>query len=207
MTAHRCCLIDDAPLPEVGALGVEGHIRMSRRFLDHAEKQLKHHDRVQAAEKIWGAVAQTLKAIGEQRGWEHNGHVNIIFISEQLGLEFGRFREFYRYMALAERMHQNFYENNVSGLSVRTALEEARRFIAELDEIRAAPPRPFIVRDNDDRVRLGLLLGLPRSARPPLGDYSPAGYSRTHGGVDARFPQSGGGDAEAEAAAAPPQGG
>ena len=204
MTAHRCCLIDDAPLPEVGALGVEGHIRMSRRFLDHAEKQLKHHDRVQAAEKIWGAVAQTLKAIGEQRGWEHNGHVNIIFISEQLGLEFGRFREFESYLAQAERMHQNFYENRRSELSVRTALEDARRFIAALDEIRAAPPRPFIVRDNDDRVRLGRLLGLPRSARPPLGDYSPAGYSRTHGGVDdARFPQNAGGDAEAEPAAAP----
>ena len=197
MTAHRCCLIDDAPLPDVGALGVEGHIRMSRRFLDHAEKQLNHHDRVQASEKIWGAVAQTLKAIGEQRGWEHRGHSNLLAINEQLGLEFGRVREFYRYMDMAENMHRNFYENRRSEGAVRAALEDARLFIAELDEIRAAPPRPYTVRDNDDRVRLGRLLGLPRSARPPLGDYSPAGYSRTHdGGVDARFPQHGGGDDE-----------
>lgn len=197
MAAHRCCLIDDAPLPDVGALGVEGHIRMSRRFLDHAEKQLNHHDRVQAAEKIWGAVAQTLKAIGEQRGWEHRGHINIIFIGQQLSLEFGRFREFERYLALAERMHQNFYENSWNEPSVRAALEDAKLFIAELDEIRTAPPRPYTVRDDDDRIRLGRLLGLPRSARPPIGDHSPAGYSRTHdGGVDNRFPQNGGGDDE-----------
>ena len=189
-------MTSDTPLPAPGALGVEGHVRMSRRFLQHAEKQLKHHDRVQAAEKIWGAVAQTLKAIGEQRGWEHQGHYNIIAIGQQLGLEFGRLREFERYLAMAERMHQNFYENGRNELAVWAALEDAKLFIAELDEIRAAPPRPYTVRDDDDRVRLGRLLGLPRSARPPLGDYSPAGYSRTHGGGDARFPQNGGGGDE-----------
>ena len=189
--AHQCCLIDDAPLPNVDAMGVAGHIQMSRRFLDHAEKQLNHHDRVQAAEKIWGAVAQTLKAIGEQRGWEHKGHINIIFIAEQLGLEFGREEEFYRYMNMAENMHRNFYENRRSEGSVRTALEDARQFIAELDEIRAAPPRPYTVRDDDDRVRLGRLLGLPRSARPPIGDYSPVGYTRTPNGAGAGVQESG----------------
>ena len=188
---NQGCPIEDAPLPNVGAMGVAGHIQMSRRFLAHAEKQLKHHDRVQAAEKIWGAVAQTLKAIGEQRGWEHRGHSNILAINEQLGLEFGRVREFYRYMDMAENMHRNFYENRQSEGAVRSALEDAKLFIAELDEIRAAPPRPYTVRDDDDRVRLGRLLGLPRSARPPIGDYSPVGYTRTPNGAGAGVQESG----------------
>ena len=188
---NQSCPIEDAPLPNVGPLGVAGHIQMSRRFLAHAEKQLKHHDRVQAAEKIWGAVAQTLKAIGEQRGWQHRGHSNILAINEQLGLEFGRVREFYRYMDMAENMHRNFYENRQSEGAVRAALEDAKLFIAELDEIRAAPPRPYTVRDDDDRVRLGRLLGLPRSARPPIGDYSPVGYTRTPNGAAPGVQQNG----------------
>ena len=43
----------------------------SQRFLAQAKEELAAGDLQQASEKGWGAAAQMLKAIAEQRGWEH----------------------------------------------------------------------------------------------------------------------------------------
>ncbi len=168
------------PLPEAGELGVDGHAQMSRRFLEHAREQLAGGDRIQAAEKVWGAAAHALKAVGEQRGWVHDRHPNIFDIGEHLGLEFGVFEQFSRYLAQAEYMHRNFYMNGWSESAVRAALNDVETLVGELERIRDIPPRPYTVRDNDDRIRLGRLLGLSRGDRPEIGDSSPVGYSQTH---------------------------
>ena len=167
-------------LPEPGDLGVDGHALMSNRFLEHAREQLAVGDRVQAAEKIWGAAAHALKAVGEQRGWHHDGHANLFDIGEHLGREFGVFEQFSRYLAQAEYMHKNFYQNDRSGSAIESALNDVESFANELEMIRNSPPRAFEVKDDDDRVRLGRLLGLRRGQRPPIGERSGVGFSRTH---------------------------
>ena len=167
-------------LPEPGHLTVDGHAQISRRFLEQAKTHLAEHDRLQAAEKIWGAAAHALKAIGEQRGWLHNNHANVFWIGEHLGREFGRQREFSRYMAQAGYMHQDFYNNRWSEEAIELALADTEDFVNELETIRNSPPRPYTVATDSDRIRLGQLLGLPRSQRPPIGDHSPIGYSQTH---------------------------
>ena len=168
------------PLPEPGELGVEGYAQMSRRFLEHARIQLAQGDRIQAAEKVWGAAAHALKAVGEQRGWIHDKHPNIFDIGEHLGREFDKEELFDRYLARADYVHRNFYENDRSELSVGYALADVEKLAGKLEFIRNSPPRPFTVRDEGDRIRLGRLLGLRRGDRPPIGDYSPVGYSQTH---------------------------
>lgn len=168
------------PLPEPGDLGVEGHAQVSRRFLEHARIQLTQGDRIQAAEKVWGAAAHALKAVGEHRGWIHDNHANLFDIGEQVGLEFGVFDQFTRYLAQAEYMHKNFYQNDRSAAAIRSALNDVETFASELERIRNLPPRPFTVKDDGDRIRLGHLLGLRRGERPPIGDHSPVGYSQTH---------------------------
>ncbi len=172
------------PLPEPGELDVEGHAQLSRRFLEHAGIQLSEGDRIQAAEKVWGAAAHALKAIGEQRGWVHDRHPNIFDIGEHLGLEFGRFEQFSRCLAQAEYMHRNFYLNGWSEDAIQSALTDVEEFVGELDIIRVSPPRPYTVRNDSDRIRLGRLLGLRRADRPAIGDYSPVGYSQTHNSND-----------------------
>ena len=166
-------------LPEPGELGVEGQVQMSRRFLEHAKIQLANGDRIQAAEKIWGAAAHALKAVGEQRGWIHDRHPNIFDIGEHIGREFGREGRFSGYLAQAEYMHKNFYQSDRSEIAIQSALADVEALVGELDIIRASPPRPYTVKDDGDRIRLGRLLGLRRGERPPVGDYSPVGYSRT----------------------------
>ena len=159
---------------------MEGHALMSRRFLEHARNQLAEGDRVQAAEKIWGAAAHALKAVGEQRGWIHDGHANVFDIGEHLGREFGKSEEFDRYLARADFMHRNFYDNKRSELAVNFALRDVEKLVDELEIIRNSPPRCFVVQDDGDRIRLGRLLGLRRGQRPPVGERSPVGFSRTH---------------------------
>ncbi len=159
---------------------MDGHALMSRRFLEHARTQLAEGDRVQAAEKIWGAAAHALKAVGEQRGWLHDGHANVFDIGEHLGREFGKSEEFDRYLARADFMHRNFYDNKRSELAINFALRDVEKLVDELEVIRNSPPRPFVVQDDGDRIRLGRLLGLRRGQRPPVGERSPVGFSRTH---------------------------
>ena len=167
-------------LPEPGELSVDGHAQISRRFLEHARSQLAQGDRLQAAEKVWGAAAHALKAVGEQRGWIHDGHPNLFDIGEHLGREFDKETQFSGYLAQAEYMHKNFYQNDRSEVAIRSAMGDVERLVDDLETIRNSPPRPFVVQDNDDRIRLGRLLGLRRGQRPAIGDSSPVGYSRTH---------------------------
>ena len=159
----------------------DDHAQISRRFLEQARLHLAEHDRLQAAEKIWGAAAHALKAIGEQRGWVHNSHSKVLCVGEHLGREFGREPEFGRYLVLANDMHADFYENEWRENIIRIVLNDVEKFIAELEVIRNSPPRAYTVVDDDDRIRLGHLLGLRRSQRPAIGDYSPVGFSLTHG--------------------------
>ena len=167
-------------LPDPGELGMEGHAQMSRRFLEHARLYLEQGDRIQASEKVWGAAAHALKAVGEQRGWDHRGHSNVLFIGEHLGREFDREALFLRYISQAESMHINFYENRREENVINRALLDVEMLVAELDAVRNSPPRPYRIKDESDRRRLGRLLGLRRGDRPAIGDYSPVGYSQTH---------------------------
>ena len=167
-------------LPEPGELGVDEHTQISRRFLEHARIELAQGDRLQAGEKVWGAAAHALKAVGKQRGWNHDKHSHIFDIGEHLGREFDKEELFDRYLARADYVHRNFYENDRSELSIGYAIADVERLVDELEIIRNSPPRPFTVSDDGDRIRLGRLLGLRRSERPAIGDFSPVGYSQRH---------------------------
>ena len=159
----------------------DGYARISRRFLEQARLHLAEGDRLQAGEKIWGAAAHALKAVGEQRGWRHDKHPDISDIGEHLGREFGREASFGGYLDSAESAHQNFYKNDLNAGAIGVALADVEILTGVLEVIRNSPPRTYTVVDDKDRARLGRLLGLRRGKRPPIGDYSPVGYSLTHG--------------------------
>ena len=45
----------------------------SRAYLEQANEELARDDLLQASEKGWGAASQIVKAVAEERGWEHIG--------------------------------------------------------------------------------------------------------------------------------------
>ena len=166
-------------LPPPGSNDIESHAAMSRRFIDHARDELEKGDRLQASEKLWGAVAHALKAVAIQRGWEHDKHRRIHDVAIQLGNEFGR-PDFQASIRIANSFHENFYENDEEEDSIRWAIDESERFLSDLDVVLSSEPRPFTIANESDRNRVAHLLGLRRSERPDIGTHSESGFSKTH---------------------------
>ena len=168
-------------LPEAVDTTVDDPSRVGRRSLEEARLHLAEGDGSQAAEKIWAAAARALGAVGERRGWVHDSDNSILCIGEHLGREFGREREFNRYLMLAHGMRVDYCGYGRRENVIRIVLDDIEEFVGKLEVIRDLPPRAYTVVDDDDRIRLGCLLGLARAERPAIGDYSPVGYSLAHG--------------------------
>ena len=168
-------------LPPPGKQTSENHVAISHRFLDHAQKELNKGNRLQASEKIWGAMSHALKSIAEQRGWEHPDHASSANIADQLGREFGRRKRFNAWVGTGEGMHQNFYRNMYEVDTIQDAIEDAKSFVTALDQIRNEPPRAYQIRTASERNRIGRLLGIPeeeREARLPFNKTDDLGFSR-----------------------------
>ena len=155
---------------------------MSHRFLTHAKEELVAGRRLQASEKIWGAVAQGLKAIGEQRGWDHSTHQRLRDISKQLRKEYHHGNRYRFQFTMADHMHGNFYGNEYDSEEIELALQDAEKFVATLDQLRESPHRPFRIQGEADQRRVGRLLGIPEARLDeelPIGNASDSqGFSK-----------------------------
>lgn len=173
----------NTPLPPVGRNGTADHVQMSERFQGHAKIEIGKGNRLQASEKIWASVAHILKAIAESRGWTHNSHPPLGYVSEQMGRETGMLDEYARRYALAESMHTNFYENRVGWTNIRAAQRSSEEFIEILKQDLERRPGAFAIETSDDRDRINQL-GRPQHKGGPrrmpkvkVGDISSHGFS------------------------------
>ena len=104
----------------------------SRFLLSQGESELARGDTRQASEKGWGAAAQMVKSIAEQRGWEHKGHAELYNVIARLVVETGD-DEIRRLFQVAGSLHTNFYENWDTADNVKAALGDVRRFLNKLE--------------------------------------------------------------------------
>ena len=113
---------------------------------------------MQASEKSWGAAACGLKAIAEQRGWQHQSHSLLFDISGQVAEELDRpdLRDMF---AVAKTMHQNFYENWEPAEAVEYAVGRIKQYLAELEHVGPQIPDSFVVDTRARRRRLERLTG------------------------------------------------
>ena len=86
----------------------------SQRFLAQAKEELAAGDLPQASEKGWGATAQILKAVAEQRGWEHSRHRHHLVTVSRLRAETGDgdIRRLFNTASALPRIHRS--ETSVS---------------------------------------------------------------------------------------------
>ena len=73
-------------------MATQTYDQASQRFLAQARAKFSNGDLQQASENGWGAVAQMLKAIAEQRGWEHNRHRHYLTITSWQRAQTGAWR-------------------------------------------------------------------------------------------------------------------
>ena len=89
------------------------HREQSRVYLERAVEALAEGDLLQASEKGWGAAAQMVKAVAEERGREHWSHWRLTSAVSRLVEETGD-NDLGLLYALANQLHSNFYEGGMS---------------------------------------------------------------------------------------------
>ena len=162
-------------LPEPGIATVEDRVQISRRLIQQARDELDKEDRLQATEKVWGALAQMLKAHGQHRGWLNlGGHRTVGHIARQLDAEYDDLRISDAYVA-ADNGHRNFYDNEMSPPEIEGIIATVVNVLPDLERALREPPRPFTIQEADLwRVRT-----LTGRQYLEVGDTSPAGFSNT----------------------------
>ena len=103
----------------------------SEHFLAQARRELADGDLPQASEKGWGATVQILKAVAEQRGWEHNRHRHYHRAASRLRAETGD-GDIFRLFAVASALHENFYENDMDADLVAESLDDVEALLGKL---------------------------------------------------------------------------
>ena len=103
----------------------------SIHFLAQARRELADGDLPQASEKGWGAAVQILKAVAEQRGWEHNRHRHHLVTVSRLRSETGD-GDIRRWFNTASALHENFYENTMQALEVTEGLDDVEALLDKL---------------------------------------------------------------------------
>ena len=163
-------------LPEPGEASVEDRVQISHRLIQQAGVELQQGDRLQATEKVWGALAQMLKAHGQQRGWMNLGsHRTVGHIARQLAAEYANLSIIDAYVA-ADNGHRNFYDNEMSPPEIAEIIATVSNVLPQLETALTEPPRPFtITEENIWRVRT-----LTGRQSLEVGDASPIGFSNTH---------------------------
>ena len=103
----------------------------SEHFLAQARQELADGDLPQASEKGWGATVQILKAVAEQRGWEHSRHRHHLVTVSRLRSATGD-GDIRRLFRAASDLHENFYENTMQALEVAEGLDDVAALMDKL---------------------------------------------------------------------------
>ena len=171
------------PLPPPGEHSPENYMLMSRRFIEQSRLHLDEDDRLQASEKISLAVAASVKAIAEKRGWQHDSHGLRDSIVTQLGSELGRSTEAAQVLFMgrktASEHHRNSYENTLDEADIRDDIPFAESLVEAIELLLTEPPKPVTVARPVDAHRIGQLTGY----EPPLGATDALGFANFTGEV------------------------
>ncbi len=111
-----------------------GYADASRELMGKAYQYLAEEDLRQASEKGWGAAAQMVKAVAEERGWPHRHHRLLYEVIEDLVDATGDVELSDRFHQ-ASRLHSNFYENWMRRRAVRRHLQFVQELLGKLEPL------------------------------------------------------------------------
>src|SRR5438128_12531423 len=98
--------------------------------MNDAEMLLTQADYPQASEKLWGAVAQIVKAIAAKNRWRHSSHRDLRAAISRLREQTGD-PELLDLFAIAEALHANYYEDYMRPEDVRQYADRMRRLVGK----------------------------------------------------------------------------
>jgi len=104
---------------------------LSEKYLTEAKGFLSKGDLVQTSEKLWGATALSIKMAAAKRGLKLEKHGSLWAFIDSLAEESGD-REIIRFFHVANGLHKNFYENEMTRKTVEISAEDIEKLIAKL---------------------------------------------------------------------------
>ena len=170
-------------LPEPGNQGPEDRRAISRRFIMQARNELEKGHRLQAGDKAWAAVAQHLKIVGHERGWQHTAHRQVESIGRHIRAEYPDLDSAHLADTLSDAYrvgHINFYENQEEHERIAALVDDVERELPNLKRLAreaAENPRPFQIATSGQRRQLREVTG---DRMLDIGDSSPVGFSLRH---------------------------
>ena len=143
----------ESSTPESNVPETNKYAALSQWCIGQADDYLRQENNVQASEKGWGATAQALKAIAEDRGWNHQSHGLVVDIAKQVADEQGR-PDMVAMFGLAQALHTNFYEDWLGSDVVEIYLNAVKALLPELESVRIGPPpSPLATPTREQRNR------------------------------------------------------
>ena len=132
------------------------YVELSRRYMVQAREELEIADFNQASEKAWGAVACGIKAVAEQREWNHRQHSLLYDAAGQIADELKRPAIQERFMG-ANALYQNYCEGWMGEDEVESAIDSVELLLGELETVRQSPAPSFIPETKAQQKRLDRL--------------------------------------------------
>ena len=87
------------------------------------------------------------------RGWNHGGHRRIVDVVQQVADEHNR-RDLMNLFGVAQALHTNFYEDWLDSDTVSIYMDDVRKLLPELEQIRLTPVPTFAPETREQRNRL-----------------------------------------------------
>lgn len=112
----------------------EHYSNLMRKYFREAETFLAKGDYVQASEKLWGAAAETVKAVAAKRGVELITYGDLWEFVVRLRNEL-KDPEIIKLFLQANYLHQNFYEGILPPEGVTYGAESVKEFIRRLSQV------------------------------------------------------------------------
>ena len=106
----------------------------SRQLLAKADQEISEGDLLQASEKLWGAAAHMVKAVAQNRGWEHSSHRALYQVISRLVGETGD-GELRDLFLIASQLHANFYEGWLLPEDVEAEQPRVRELVRRLEAL------------------------------------------------------------------------
>jgi uncharacterized protein (UPF0332 family) len=133
------------------------YVERGQIFIRQAQEELDEGDLRQASEKAWGAAAQAVKAVAEERGWNHHSHAMLFDVVGEINDE-RRSGRLGRLFGVANQMHGNFYEDWMDEADVQDGISTVKALMQRLERARrAGPPRRSLPQNDRQRQRLARL--------------------------------------------------
>lgn len=118
---------------------IETHAAHSEALLAHAPAMLEQGERLQASEKIWGAVSHAISDVAAKRNWPNRDHADKLDIVRYISVEADQ-PALVRLYGLARTFHVNFHEDTMDEAAIAEGIESAREMVGSLYAANASLP-------------------------------------------------------------------